>query len=74
MSTQDLINYYANLLILQYIGKPKAYATIQTLVNPVVMPQVSVETLSFSGIAASGTFVLAYNGNNTAAGRRVNCG
>jgi hypothetical protein len=66
-STQDLINYYANLLILQYIGKPKAYATIQTLVTPVVMPQMSVETISYSGIAASGTFVLAYNGNNSAA-------
>jgi len=66
-STQDLINYYANLLILQYNGKPKAYATIQTLVTPVVMPQISVETISFSGVAASGAFVLAYNGNNTAA-------
>lgn len=67
MSTQDLINYYANLLILQYIGKPKAYATIQTLVNPVVMPQTSVDTISFSDIAASGNFVLAYNGNSTTA-------
>lgn len=39
MTTQDLINYYANLLILQYIGQPKAYATIQTLVTPVIMDQ-----------------------------------
>lgn len=39
MTTQELINYYANLLIIQYIGKPKAYATIQALVKMVVMDQ-----------------------------------
>lgn len=38
-NTSDLINYYANLLIIQYIGKPKAYATIQTMVTPVIMDQ-----------------------------------
>lgn len=40
MTTQALINYYANLLILQYIGEPKAYASIQTLVTPVIMDQI----------------------------------
>lgn len=39
MTTQEIINYYANLLIIQYIGKPKAYATIQSLVAMVVMDQ-----------------------------------
>jgi hypothetical protein len=39
MTTSELINYYANLLILQYIGKPKAYATIQAIVGPVIMNQ-----------------------------------
>lgn len=39
MTTQELINYYANLLILQYIGKTNAYATIQALVTPVIMSQ-----------------------------------
>lgn len=39
MTTQQLINYYAGLLILQYLQKPKAYATIQTLVSPVIMSQ-----------------------------------
>lgn len=38
-TTQELIDYYANLLILQYLGKPKAYATIQNLVTPVIMDQ-----------------------------------
>lgn len=42
-STQDLINYYANLLILQYIGKPKAFATIQLLVTPIVMNQLPIQ-------------------------------
>lgn len=60
MTTQQLINYYANLLILQYIGKPKAYATIQKLVTPVLLPQTTVQTITFSGIAASGTFKLNY--------------
>lgn len=36
-TTQEIIDYYANLLILQYIGKPKAYATIQALVTPIAM-------------------------------------
>lgn len=43
MTTQELINYYADLLILQYLGKPKAYATIQTLVTPVVMDQLPTQ-------------------------------
>ncbi len=37
MTTQELIDYYADLLILQYRGKPNAYATIQTLVGPMIM-------------------------------------
>ena len=43
MSNQDITNYYANLLILQYLGKPKAYATIQALVAPVVMSQLPAQ-------------------------------
>jgi Protein of unknown function (DUF2612) len=42
MDTQDLIDYYANLLIFQYVEKPKAYATIQAIVTPVLMPQASL--------------------------------
>lgn len=43
MTTQEIIDYYADLLILQYRGKPKAYATIQTLVEPVVMDQLPTQ-------------------------------
>ncbi len=42
MTTNDIINYYANLLIIQYANKPKAYATIQALVKMVVMDQLPV--------------------------------
>lgn len=35
----SLPDYYAKLLILQYLGKPKAYATIKALVTPVVMDE-----------------------------------
>lgn len=43
MTTQEIINYYADLLIIQYVGKPKAYATIQALVKMVVMDQLPTQ-------------------------------
>lgn len=43
MSVQSLINYYADLLILQYLGKAKAYGTIQTVVAPVIMDQLPTQ-------------------------------
>lgn len=42
MTTNEIISYYCNLLILQYWGKPKAYATIQALVTPVIMNQLPI--------------------------------
>lgn len=39
MTTQEIIDYYANLLIMQYIGKPDAYATIQQTIKPYIMDQ-----------------------------------
>ena len=38
-TTQSIINYYANLLIMQYIGKPKAYAHIQLLAQLATVDQ-----------------------------------
>lgn len=38
-TTQELINYYADLLIQQYKQKPNAYATVQAFVKPVIMDQ-----------------------------------
>lgn len=60
MNTNELIDYYANLLIMQYVGKPKAYATIQTITAMTVMPQVTVDLISFSAIPTSGQFSLVY--------------
>lgn len=45
-TNQELIDYYANLLILQYLGKLKAYATIQTLVTPVIMDQLPTQVMN----------------------------
>lgn len=39
MTTAEITAYYAKLLILQYRGKDKAFATIEAVVNPVVMDQ-----------------------------------
>lgn len=52
-TTQDLINYYAGLLILQYVGKPKAYATIQTLVTPVIMDQLPTQVMNAYNLTGS---------------------
>ncbi len=41
-----LPNYYADLLILQYLGKPKAYAMIEALVTPVIMDQLPVQVMN----------------------------
>lgn len=65
MTTFELIDYYSKLLILQYLGKPKAYATIKTLVTPAVIPQVGYEEIDFSDAPTSGTFTLSYNGDTT---------
>lgn len=39
MTDLEIEEHYANLLLLQYRGKPKAYATVLALVKPVIMQQ-----------------------------------
>jgi hypothetical protein len=56
MTPLQLILYYANLLILQYLGKPKAYATVEMLAGFGILPQVTVQQISFSATPTSGTF------------------
>jgi len=63
----ELVEYYQGLLIAQYLNKAKASATIGAYASQVIMAQVSVQTIAFSSAPASGTFVLSYNGVNTAA-------
>lgn len=65
MTPIDYLNYYASLLLMQYKNKPKATAIIKATVAGIILPQVSVQNISFSLVAASGNFVLNYNGNNT---------
>lgn len=42
MTTSDLIDYYQNLLILEYIGKPNARGVIAAVVGPVIMDQLPI--------------------------------
>lgn len=67
MAAIDLVNYYQGLLILQYIGKPKASATVGALVKPLVMPQVTVQTVTLSAAPTAGTFTITWNGATSAA-------
>lgn len=43
MTTQELIDYYANLLILQYRDKPKALATVKALAGLALADKIAVE-------------------------------
>lgn len=61
MTTLELVQYYASLLIFQYLSKPNAVATIESSVEGMIMPQTSVQTIAFSGIPISGSFSLSYN-------------
>ena len=61
----EIAESYVDLLIMQYQSKTKARASVSSLVSAALMPQVSLETVVFSGIAASGAFVLSYDGNDT---------
>ena len=64
MATTDIISYYVNLLILQYLQKPKASAMVGTTVTPVLLPDSNVQSLVFSGVPASGSFHLHYAASN----------
>lgn len=43
MTTQELIDYYVGLLIIQYSGKPKAEGTVSAFVAPVVMDSLPLQ-------------------------------
>lgn len=66
-NTREIVDSYINLLIMQYVNKPKATAFINTIASPALVPQTSVQTIAFSSAPSSGTFVLDYNGSTTAA-------
>lgn len=66
LTTLQLVQYYQNLLILQYKGKPKAAASVGVTVAPLLLPQTSVQKISFSAVPAAGFFTLVYQGQWTA--------
>lgn len=47
---------------MQYVNKPNAMGTINLMASNIIIPQTSVETISFSAVPSVGTFVLDYNG------------
>lgn len=42
MTTAEIAQYYANLLILEYLGMPNAYAAILATVTPILMDQLPI--------------------------------
>lgn len=62
----QLVQYYQSLLIYQYLNKPNASGTIGVLASMATAPQTTIQTIAFSPIPTSGSFVLSYNGINTA--------
>ncbi len=67
MNTLEILQYYPNLLIVQYGAKPRAYATVEALVRGAIMPQTSVQTVTFAPVPTAGTFELSYDGTATGA-------
>lgn len=61
MSTLDLVNYYVGLLIQQYTSKPKATGTVRAQVTPVLMPQATVQVLTFDPVPTEGEWILVYD-------------
>lgn len=59
-TTLELSRYYASLLIYQYLGKAKAFATIQGITTPVIMPQTSIQVITFAVAPTDGSFQLSY--------------
>jgi hypothetical protein len=50
MTTQEIVDYYTNLLILQYHDKPKAKATVDAVVNPIIMDQLPIDVQNAYGL------------------------
>lgn len=63
-TTLELVEYYGNLLVSQYQSKPRAVATIETSVTPIIMPGTSIQKISFMPVPTGGSFTLAYDGGS----------
>ncbi len=68
MNTTELSEYYQNLLVIQYKGLPKATATVAMMANMGITPQYpSVQVIDFNYVPVSGSFVLSWDGVDSAA-------
>lgn len=65
-TTREIVESYQNLLIMQYLNKPKASGFIEAIVAPSVIPQTSTQEITFSTPPTSGTFSLSYDEETTA--------
>lgn len=65
MTTFELVQYYAKLLIYQYVSKNKAYNTIISSATPLIMPQQSIQSISFYPSPTTGSFILSYDDTQT---------
>lgn len=69
MATQtpiEIVEAYVALLIMQYLNKERASGTIRILSGPGLIPQVSIQELSFMPPPSSGSFIVSYGGVNSA--------
>lgn len=66
-TTLEIQEYYGTLLIPQYLNKPKATGQVEIFAAVNIMCQTSVQQITFSIAPSSGTFVVSYNGVNSAA-------
>jgi hypothetical protein len=71
MTDAELQSYYANLLILQYNGKPKASAMIEAVVLPVFMKQLPVAVQNAFDIDTAVGVQLDVIGKYVGAGRNA---
>lgn len=67
MTPYEISEYYARLLIIQYIQKPKAFETIRTLASALILPTETKNLVAFSGVPTSGSFKLSWDGSETSA-------
>lgn len=60
MNAIEMSEYYADLLIKEYQGKPKAYDHVKAMVTPVLMPQRPVAGTVWTGRTQTGVTDTAY--------------
>lgn len=63
----EIVESYVGLLIMQYLNKTQASGFISAITSPAIIPQTSVQEITFSLAPTTGTFVLSYDDVSSAA-------